>query len=592
MSKYTKILKSSLTYESPFFHFLIILYISVSSLSLSAQTKSDSILKRKTAYMVKNINTQPVAALSTAYEILYNPKFKLTLQKRSNTQSIVGHILNNQGYPVQALEYYMKAIELSYKVKDPYSIGYDLIEIGNIYFHSNNYLFAKEKYLEAIDVFAKRTNIKGKSIALNNLGLIAQEENNFNGALRFFQQALELRIQYQDTFLIMHSYKYIGDLYQKYNQGDKARSYYNRIIENGSIKGAANITGETYEIIAKSEMANGDKKTAMSFFRKAEGNYISEFNPKLLTQLYVDLADVCMDSNTKDSCIIWLEKALVVAEQNALIANDIFILNKIIDLRKQSATPIELLSYYEKLDKKESLRYAENIQIMTTRMETILKLSAQKRELEQKQEVLIQTKLLYEGFFVISILLALLLLLFYRFHIHKKKTQVHIQEQQKETYESQMNLKKLEFLRQQEQVELKQREVLYKNLLIQEKMNTLKKIKKDLEYNVSLLAAKNEKNIFKPMISSINTIIKQNPEWEELEKDFVKIHPGFYEQLLSKYPSLTSSDLKICLYLKMNLNTKDMVRITGLSVRAIENRRYRLRKKMNIAGNDNIAGYL
>jgi len=289
---------------------------------------------------------------------------------------------------------------------------------------------------------------------------------------------------------------------------------------------------------------------------------------------------------------MWLGKALVITEQNALIANNILVLNKIIDLREKSATPTELLPYYEKLKNKENLRYTESIQKMATRMETILKLSAKKRELIKQEHILKQSKIINQSLFLISILLALLLILFYRYYKHKKKAQHLLQHHEKELFETQMSLKNSEILRKNEQVELKQREMIYKNILIKEKMNTLKNFKKDLEYNVSLLATKKDKAIFKPMISSINVIIKQNPEWKELEKDFVKIHPGFYEQLLAKYPSLTSSDLKICLYLKMNLNTKDIVRITGLSLRAIENRRYRLRKKMNLTGNDNIAGYL
>jgi len=38
----------------------------------------------------------------------------------------------------------------------------------------------------------------------------------------------------------------------------------------------------------------------------------------------------------------------------------------------------------------------------------------------------------------------------------------------------------------------------------------------------------------------------------------------------------------LCCYLKMSMNTKEIARVTGLSVRAVENKRYRLRKKLSL----------
>ena len=42
----------------------------------------------------------------------------------------------------------------------------------------------------------------------------------------------------------------------------------------------------------------------------------------------------------------------------------------------------------------------------------------------------------------------------------------------------------------------------------------------------------------------------------------------------------------------MNMNTKDIAQITGLSVRAIENKRYRLRKKLNLQTDISLEAFL
>ena len=54
------------------------------------------------------------------------------------------------------------------------------------------------------------------------------------------------------------------------------------------------------------------------------------------------------------------------------------------------------------------------------------------------------------------------------------------------------------------------------------------------------------------------------------------------ENLSKQYSGLRTADIKLCCYLKMSMNTKEIARVTGLSVRAVENKRYRLRKKLNL----------
>ena len=53
---------------------------------------------------------------------------------------------------------------------------------------------------------------------------------------------------------------------------------------------------------------------------------------------------------------------------------------------------------------------------------------------------------------------------------------------------------------------------------------------------------------------------------------------SYLEYLTRTYPDLTTADLKLCTFLRMNLNTKEIAEIMGLSVRSVESRRYRLRK--------------
>jgi DNA-binding CsgD family transcriptional regulator len=59
-----------------------------------------------------------------------------------------------------------------------------------------------------------------------------------------------------------------------------------------------------------------------------------------------------------------------------------------------------------------------------------------------------------------------------------------------------------------------------------------------------------------------------------------------------KYPGLTASDLKMCVYLKMKLSTKEIAQLTNLSVRGIEASRYRIRKKLQISSSTDMSEFL
>ncbi|MBO1364421.1 two component regulator propeller [Prevotella sp. A2931] len=80
--------------------------------------------------------------------------------------------------------------------------------------------------------------------------------------------------------------------------------------------------------------------------------------------------------------------------------------------------------------------------------------------------------------------------------------------------------------------------------------------------------------------------------WKLFRENFDLIHKQFFRHLREQYPSLTPNDLKFCAYLRLNLSTKDIAQVTGMSVRGVEGARYRLRKKFNLAEGADLAAFL
>ena len=68
----------------------------------------------------------------------------------------------------------------------------------------------------------------------------------------------------------------------------------------------------------------------------------------------------------------------------------------------------------------------------------------------------------------------------------------------------------------------------------------------------------------------------------EFEYRFSKVHADFFEKLTREFPQLSLSERRLAAFLKLQLTTKEIIAITGQSVRAVELGRIRIRKKLNL----------
>lgn len=73
---------------------------------------------------------------------------------------------------------------------------------------------------------------------------------------------------------------------------------------------------------------------------------------------------------------------------------------------------------------------------------------------------------------------------------------------------------------------------------------------------------------------------------------FKEVYPHFYDILIKTQPNLTVSELTMCAYLKLNLSTKNIADYNFVSIRTVENRRYRLRRKLNLSPETDLAQWL
>jgi len=80
--------------------------------------------------------------------------------------------------------------------------------------------------------------------------------------------------------------------------------------------------------------------------------------------------------------------------------------------------------------------------------------------------------------------------------------------------------------------------------------------------------------------------------WNEFELLFEKVHGNFQKALLEKFPNLTNLERRLCAFYKLNMTTKDICAITFQSENTLKKARYRLRQKLKLNTNENLANYL
>jgi DNA-binding CsgD family transcriptional regulator len=169
--------------------------------------------------------------------------------------------------------------------------------------------------------------------------------------------------------------------------------------------------------------------------------------------------------------------------------------------------------------------------------------------------------------------------------------------------EKEMELENLTQRAEQEIIKLKndklQTEIDYKNqeltssaMHLIQKNQLLATIKSTLKTISSEEKSKALNTQLSRLIKSIERDLENGNQWEQFSENFDQVHGNFITRLKEMYPTLTPQEIKFAAYIRMNLNTKEIANLLGISVRGVEIGRYRVRKKLNLERKDNLSDYL
>ena len=140
-----------------------------------------------------------------------------------------------------------------------------------------------------------------------------------------------------------------------------------------------------------------------------------------------------------------------------------------------------------------------------------------------------------------------------------------------------------------DEIKNKRKELANSTFQAAKRNRTLIEIKNELD---DIANRQENKYKIKNLKSKINHVLEGRDNWKVFEENFNELHDDFFHDLLKKYPKLSTKDLKLCAYLKMNLSSKEIAPLMSISVRGVEIHRYRLRKKLQLDSNENLSKFL
>ncbi|HLN52629.1 MAG TPA: hypothetical protein VK212_02905 [Lentimicrobium sp.] len=82
----------------------------------------------------------------------------------------------------------------------------------------------------------------------------------------------------------------------------------------------------------------------------------------------------------------------------------------------------------------------------------------------------------------------------------------------------------------------------------------------------------------------LKSILKENldqeRDWEHFKRLFEEVHRDFFSNLKLNCPEITENELRLCAYLKINLQNKEIAKLLNVTPDSLKTLRYRIRKKL------------
>ncbi|WP_452598055.1 tetratricopeptide repeat protein [Pontimicrobium sp. MEBiC01747] len=537
-------------------HLLIFfnLWLVVSINTITAQSNAQEVAA--IIDTIKSLENEPlkraeyVSKIDHLYIEIYSPQFYTYVKREFDAASTIEDL--DVKFDIYHL---MEAIYYAFSDYDSAAtIAYDLLKIAqqtkkpeHLYFAYSSIAADEEQLgstykaleflLQANEYTAHDESLRAKSNI--ELSYIFMDLDNYKEAYKYILKGIDIATKENNTLQLMYAYSTMGEYYyqtENYNQ-------------------------------------------ALLFIAKADS--IAEIDKELATS-----RDIMENSMTAGAIYIeknepikakhYLNKAMALANQANDLETTSLIYSFLSKLEEHKKNYIQSLEYYKQYTELNDSIFNET----SSKQLNALKITY---ELEKKNLEIVTAKKNEEyskkqSWLVISIGIvfigALILLLLYS-KSKLKASKIATELNDKKNKINKIEIKNLEF-----EVQLKNKELADLFLHQYEKAQLLTNVIDNIDRSNDELK------------TNLQEQLNKNEDWTNFKLHFDKVHEGFFKKLNEVAPNLTSKDIRYCAYIRMNLTSKEIAIMLGISHRTVQGIRGRVRKKLNLDSKDDLVLYL
>jgi hypothetical protein len=128
------------------------------------------------------------------------------------------------------------------------------------------------------------------------------------------------------------------------------------------------------------------------------------------------------------------------------------------------------------------------------------------------------------------------------------------------------------------------------NLVV--KNEFMETIKEEIRQAKATDKVEDKQRALEKIIKEIDTTLKVQEDWKQFEHHFDQIHGDFLKRLTREFTDLTPGEQKLCAFLRLNMDTKEIANLMAISSRGVEVTRYRLRKKFKLDTHQNLSKFI
>ncbi|MCE4565270.1 tetratricopeptide repeat protein [Maribellus sp. CM-23] len=476
----------------------------------------------------------------------------------------------------ESLSYARQAQKTAESTESPELMAIAHNNLGIIFYHIGEYDQALEHFLDSKRIYETNRNYNALIGQINNICGVLLQLEEYDKAWDLYQELFEkqnalLAKGDSSNLSQLHVfYNSMGIISEKRGELKKAQSYFEMAIENATKYDYKNRLASIYNSMAENYFEQKQTDNALQCLRLAI-EFSEYFDDMIeLSKAKQQLSKYFLDQNSYKEALANATESLSAATKagsNVLKGDSYHLLYQI---EEQKGNYLNALNHYKNYTSYQDSIFNEKTIKEITRLEMTHQFEKQEEQFKIQNS---RIKFIY-GIIILGLLLGLVIFVLY-YLLNKSRD--------KGAYLTKQTLEK--------DLELRERELVMKELYLVEKNETLKKVTKQLS-EVQLKADAVSNEIIAESISLLKSSLNKSV-WEEFETRYQQVHEGFYEKLREQFSFLTPTEEKLSALLRLGMSSKEIAELTQQSVKSVEVARSRLRKKLNLTNtNVNLSTFL